>query len=359
MFGFLPGPQVCCAKSAACYRAHFCGLCNVLRRDYGLWARWLINRDSTFLALLGAAQSEASLATSPATCCNPWAQPRDLFQNGSVVHYAAAVTMCGLTAKLDDDAEDERGPRRWISTVGRQALDHCTTQAVGLLHALDFPVSKVMQALRDDASHRSKCMAVDEAAQPTASAYEEIVAHTGTLTGANQTTMEALRDIGRQLGFLIYTQDALEDWETDRRKKRFNPFQSLTDVDERRSFVLPRVETSLTSLRQSFARVVLHRNRDLLSSTLVAGAEMRMQRTLHIQKAKDDDPKKRKRKKREWCDRCDCGGCDCSGCDSGLSCCRHSSGSHGPSPDCVHCDCNPCDGNGCECGACDCSCDCG
>jgi hypothetical protein len=51
MFGFLDYPCTCLSDDArSIYRAHFCGLCNALRHDYGLPARLLTNRDGTFIS---------------------------------------------------------------------------------------------------------------------------------------------------------------------------------------------------------------------------------------------------------------------------------------------------------------------
>jgi hypothetical protein len=344
MFGFLPGPALCCAKAAACYRAHFCGLCNVLRHDYGLWARGLINRDSTFLALLGASLGPEMPATTPATCCNPWAAPRDLFQSGATVRYAGAVTLCGLTAKLDDDAEDESGPRRWLAVVGRRALDESTAKAVGLLHSLDFPVGGVMRSLREDSTQGGAALTLEEAARPTCHAYGEIVAHPGRLAGLEASMVKALRDIGAHLGFLIYAQDAWEDWEQDRRRGRFNPLHSFPKLEERRAALLPPVTQALASLRSSFGTLTLHRNRDLLSSMLVEGSEDSVQRLFHIKKVKGEHDDER-RKKRRCCENCDVG-CDC--CP--VRACRSPSKGGGGEV----CDCNPCDGDGCDCCGCDC-----
>jgi hypothetical protein len=353
MFGFLPGPTLCCSKAAACYRAHFCGLCNVLRQDYGLWARWLINRDSTFLSLLGSALSHEAPAATSATCCNPWATPRDLFQSSTTARYAGAVTVCGLFAKLDDDAGDERGPRRWLASIGRRACDESTDKAIGMLHALDFPVSEVMRSLHADAAQQSGDLSLAVAAGPTSHAYGEIVAHIGHLTESAPSVIDALRDIGQRLGFLIYSKDAWEDWERDRHRGRFNPLHALVHEDERRAVVLPLVTQALDSLRNSFAALPMRRNRDLLSSMLVDGAEEGVRHSIHIKLA-DEESRRRRRERRKK----DEGGC-CRHCDAGCDCCdccrvgkSCGSGSKGGNS---LCDCNPCDGDGCECCGCDCS----
>jgi len=56
MFGHLPAPCRCQIGSRIdLWRSTFCGLCNALVGQYGQPARFLINRDSTFVAMLAAA----------------------------------------------------------------------------------------------------------------------------------------------------------------------------------------------------------------------------------------------------------------------------------------------------------------
>ena len=52
--------------------------------QYGQPARLLINRDSTFVALLAAAQSPAAPTVTLSTRCQPWSRPIPVFESGSV-----------------------------------------------------------------------------------------------------------------------------------------------------------------------------------------------------------------------------------------------------------------------------------
>lgn len=84
MFGFLPG--ICrhvsfrsvgkqLANPDQLYQAHFCGLASALERNYGYLSRLLINRDSTFLTLLGEGllkvEREGLLTFTRVRCCSP------------------------------------------------------------------------------------------------------------------------------------------------------------------------------------------------------------------------------------------------------------------------------------------------
>ncbi len=323
MFGYLPGPATCCQKAASLYRAHFCGLGTSLHRHYGAWARWLVNRDSTFLALLGSALTEAAPAMCETTCCNRFATPRDLIADGPVVQYAAAVTVCGLSAKLDDDATDERGLRRWTARAGAHALDAPIGDALGLLHGMRFPVPQVRAWMAGQTGIENPAANLHECALPTSAAYGQIVGHIAQVAGA-PTAKAALQQMGENLGFLIYAQDAWEDWARDKKRGQFNPLHAFPDLTARRAALLPALEGALAGLRRAFESLPLRRNRDLLRAVLIEGAEERVRQVAGEKAPPKKHPQspiaETERKRSSCCDKCDCcNPCEC--CDVGR-CCR-------------------------------------
>jgi hypothetical protein len=94
----------------------------------------------------------------------------------------------------------------------------------------------------------------------------------------------------------------------------------------------------------------LRRNRDLLRTVLIEGAE---ERVAQVSEKKDSgrkhpqSPIEGTERKRSCCDKCD--GCNCCDCCDCVRFCRPGKGKSSM------CDCNPCDGDGCECCGCDCS----
>ena len=225
MFGFLNAPcSGCNNREHSVYRAHFCGLCNRLRKDYGLPMRFLVNRDATFLSLLGNALDPAPAPPVNTTCCNPLGKPRLVVQDGAAVSYAAAITMCGLKAKLDDEVADRRfSPTRFALRSMRGVLARPVSKAGVHLYQTGFPVDAVREALAGQSlieQQASRCGNPDLAAlsQPSAFTFGKIVAHTA------DHARDSLEQIGQSLGRLIYTLDAWVDQKQDARTRQFNPF---------------------------------------------------------------------------------------------------------------------------------------
>jgi hypothetical protein len=391
MFGFLPGPtsctRQCCAQH---YSAHFCGLCNRLRQDYGLWARWLINRDSTFLSLLGSSQLPQPPKSQLATCCNPYAAPKALNQEGLTVHYAAAVTLCGLQAKLEDEIEDEQGLRRHAATMLMRSLDGATGLALERLHGMDFPVHTLRSSLAGQQRIEKQGADLFTAAQPTAQAYAEICAHTARIVGAAE-NVPLLHRMGHALGTLIYTEDAWSDRAADLRRGRYNPLLHATASTWEKARLL--VQQELQTLQDVLQQLPLLRYKELLQSVLIHGSQQRMEPLLAsvggaplpppstpsvpppvppLQPGQRPSPQKPlppppKRSFRQRCSDgfnscCDCcgNGCDCTHCCDCINCLRAGKGGRSCCSTKSQCiDCNPCDGDGCECCGCDCCpCDC-
>jgi len=344
MFGFLPRPAACCAATASCYQAHFCGLACRLSKDYGPWARCLVNRDSTALALLGTSLQSAGLSPTSATCCNPFASPRPLFVDGPVTRFAAAVTVCALGAKLDDDEADERGLRRHVSGMAAGWVDEAVGKAMGILHALSFPVDRVRAALQPPTG---------ASFEATGTAFGEIVAHFGTYADPEfePETRRALRQLGESLGCLVHAKDAWDDWESDLRRGRPNPLHSLATPEERRHLLLPTTGAAVHRMEQAITALPLRRHQSLVGAVWIDSVRERVDGWLSTGPAATRRAKRKERRERKgedrWC-RC-CDHCDCS------PCCQCGRGSGRASPGC---DLNPCDGDGCgcECGGCDCSC---
>ena len=366
MFGFLPAPCGCFSREdRSLYRSHFCGLCNSLRSRYGLWARWLVNRDAAFLSLLGSALRPAPPVVSRATCCNPWAKPRELVQTASHVKYAAAVTVCGLAAKLQDDAQDETGPRRWISKLGARAVRRFANRAVEVLKRSGFRVRLVMEALAGQ--HRCESLNSPgsmQAVEPTRFAYGEIFAHLPQVTGTDPAQAGALRSLGENLGELIYVADAWDDHDEDCRKGRFNPLPPR--LGERMKCARAIGVRCVSEIRSAFGALHLHHvlpvTRQILLMSMPAAIGKRWGMTgpdgrpLSPRGPRNPSEKKSSLKKgtdcMDCCEGCDPGCCDpncCEACDS--SCCHGHSG-QGSCLDVCH-GCDGCDGC---CHGCDCSC---
>jgi hypothetical protein len=366
MFGFLPGPCGCASRDDhSAWRSHFCGLCNTLRARYGLWSRWLINRDSTFLALTGSALAAHEPEATLTTCCNPLGKKRPLIQHQAPAEFAAAVTICGLAVKLRDDADDERGLRRRAAGAGAWLLRRAEAKARAQLAAARFPVDPVAQTIGGQSLAESGQPALAAAVEPTARTYGAIFGHAAAVAGCPAGSA-ALSDAGAALGRMIYTVDAFEDYEADCRRRRFNPLPPEESL--RQEMTAEAVDRDLGLFQRALSALSFRRHGALIEA--ISGAALR-QRTLGRLGMETPPPLPPEQppadpryilsepKKPCGCRNWSCGAC--SHCCGGNR--RRSRGSNKYAC-CEVCNCcNYCScgdgGGGCDCGGCDCpGCDC-
>ena len=341
MFGFISSPCANCAKEAMpVWRGTFCGLARCLAREYGAPARVLVNRDAAFVGLLGMAIDPIEPTWKPATCCNPLARPFPVADGHPAIEHAAAVTLCGLAAKLADDCHDEKGLRRNMARLGSWAVSPMVDRAIALLNSSSFPTHHVLETLSAQGKIESRDPA--RAETPTATAYGEITGHLAPLVGAPY-LREILHRVGSALGALVYWRDAWQDREADARHGRFNPFAAVPASQLR-----PRVSGTWQEFSTALAALPISRHARLLEN-LRRSAELK--HSLFLQTSEAAPPqenRKKQRKRREkkegsncWCDACG----NCHGCDGCCDCLCDTGARDSGCIDCGTCDCNccPCD----------------
>lgn len=349
MFGFIASPCRSCARDALpAWRGTFCGLARCLARDYGVPARLLVNRDAGFLALLGLSLDPDPPRWRRATCCNPLATPFPVNDDHPAIRHAAAVSVCGLAAKLDDDATDEGPLRRGVSRLAGLLTSPATDRAIAELNTTGFPTSRVLETLRrqDALEARSPL----EADRPTAEAFGAITAHLAEILPLAPSGAK-LEPIGRALGSLVYWCDAWEDRPQDLRRGRFNPYLTCPG-----SQIHTRVAEAWKRFTEGLGALPLARHAVLVESLQTTTAR-RHQLFLASDTGESGESSKRKRRKKreknswcDWCDPCFCD-CPCGSCSRGGG----AAAKGGRADACF--DCGPGDSGCCDCCPCDgCSC---
>ncbi len=318
MFGFLYAPAPNCGSSEkSLYQSIFCGLSCRLHSDYSAAARFLVNRDSTFLALAGAALAEQDAPMQERTCCNPLANKKPVCGHADSLSYAAAVTVSGLATKLQDNVDDESGWRKHLPKLAGNIIAPARDEATAVLNSLEFPTRQVIKTLTQQTKIENNKAGFMDASEPTAHTYGSIFSHLAKITH-QANSHQSLFLLGSSLGRLIYWKDALDDWETDQQRGRFNPL-SYQPAHE-----LPAlVNQEFTQLKSSVAAIPWKRHSELITSVISHTAQHHQA----IMTASQKSRKSRKKKKREsssWWSYCDCCctdcGCDSCGCDS--CCCN-------------------------------------
>ncbi len=223
------------------YQAAYCGLCHCLKRRCGLGARFTLNYDFVFLALL---LEEGERRDAPTTRCaaHP-VQGRPALEPSPAMDLCAAESVVLTRYKLLDGAHDE-GLLRGLG-YRSAAL------------ALHRAYRKARRERPDFDAHVKVCLAELDKLEGANSPQLDRVADTFArlLSAAAPETGEPALDRPRQqllyhLGRWIYLTDAVDDRAEDAARGRYNPIAARFGQDPDMDY-LSTTMTHSTALAQS------------------------------------------------------------------------------------------------------------
>lgn len=277
MFGYVR-PLDCelKVKEQAFYRASYCGLCKAIRKQHGWLSTFTLNYDCTFLALLLTSLYEDEVGFEKCHCvhrCNQTGK-KQMRSNPSLL-YAADVNVLLSYYKCHDDWIDERKLLRGLyAAVLRSKVKRIKKRLPKLVESMEEQLSAL--ALLESQS----CKSSDETADCFAKLLCSIGEHAPNVPAKD---VPVLRWLLYNLGRWIYLIDALDDWDEDEKKHRYNPFLLAGCKKSDTAFALYK---SLQEADSALALLSPKRYGNVLENILTLGCVMR---TKTILKEKQDE----------------------------------------------------------------------
>lgn len=241
------------------YKAYYCGLCKVLRENYGFLGQLTLTYDMTFLVILLTSLYESESKVEERRCLvHPMKKQKMLFNE--ISQYAADMNIVLTYHKLIDDWKDEKSKK---SLVGLRALR-------GTYLELEEKYPEKCRVIR-------KCMALLAQCEKRGEENIDIIArYFGELMSElfvyKQDVWEkSLRRMGFYLGKFIYIMDAYDDVEKDMEQGNYNaliPLYGEPDFDDRCKDMMNYVLAECTSW---FERLPCVEDAELLRNILYAG----------------------------------------------------------------------------------------
>ncbi|MDI9337792.1 MAG: DUF5685 family protein [Alphaproteobacteria bacterium] len=209
------------------YRLHYCGVCKSIGTLYNQECRWLLNRDIVFLVDLiqkidanNTLKQNESFLSQNCFVLPPSKQIPKIFQ------FIAAMNLVLGYYKLLDNIHDEKGMRALGSKVLLKRLKPQFVEAEHNLVSLNFNLDFLKQALENQYLIEQKLLFN----------LEDYAANIGSITGFVAAHCFKLIDkpelsnlgktLGNLFGNLVYIIDAVNDLESDFKKRRFNAILS-------------------------------------------------------------------------------------------------------------------------------------
>ncbi|MDO4743533.1 MAG: DUF5685 family protein [bacterium] len=225
------------------YKAVYCSLCRELGRQYGPFARLILNYDYTLLALMYMGLRDGCDGYEKKRCvANPFKKCNYCVNSSKHVAYAAAVSVALFEYKVRDNIIDKGFCGsvffRFIHLFAKRWSAKAYTRFENLKSVIEL-YEKMQNIVEQE-----KSPSLDKAAEPTATALKVIFE--GCRVADDETQRRILAQFGYCLGKWIYLVDVAEDFSDDIKKGNYNPLiYSLPEGEDLQQYAEKRIKPLL------------------------------------------------------------------------------------------------------------------
>ncbi len=216
MFGYITiNGAALSEEEKARYRTYYCGLCRALHKTYGTLSRLTLSNDMTFLGLTLSSLYEPS-ALESAGICPVHPVRKQGYLKSAALDYAADMNIL-LTWYVSQD----------------HLLDDHSTNAGLMIRRLKPHYERLKQIYPDKCRQIETCLdRIHVLEAQTDVQLDALCQLSGRIVGEvfrwkDDIWGDALRCIGESLGGFIYLIDAMDDYDQDQRRRRFNPLKDF------------------------------------------------------------------------------------------------------------------------------------
>lgn len=288
MFGYIkPFKAELKVKEWEAYQGIYCGLCKQLAQRYGLFARMTLNYDFVFLAMMDMALREQRIHFCQCNCITHPFKKRTCCQSNQNLELCCDIAMLLTCYKLEDDLADEGLLRRTAVRLVLPFARRDREKAAQYRPQLAEQMQQLMQ--QQNRLEQEGCAQVDLAAEPTALLMQQVFA----ALSDDPMRKRALERFGYLLGRWTYLIDALDDWEEDVRRGRYNPFarqaqqQEITPGEQYRQ-ARGTLYLTIAEMRKAYDLLGIRSLDSILENVLDLGLRQMVD---HILAKKTEEPK--------------------------------------------------------------------
>lgn len=226
MFGYIkPYKPEMRIKEYELYRSFYCTMCKKLGQSYGVFARFTLNYEFVFLALLHSALNSNDCPTVQKHCpFNPAKKCNYCKNIGEEFDFSSAAAIMLLYYKLLDNLRDEKGINRLKYLPMKPLFYSSYKKARAKYPQLDKLFEQYDAA--QQAVEAAGTTDIDAAAEPTAKMLGQLF----SLCSADAAQQRVLDRLGYCMGRYIYILDAAADIERDKKSGAYNPIKDREDA---------------------------------------------------------------------------------------------------------------------------------
>ena len=259
------------------YKAYYCGLCRVLKEEYGFMGQMTLTYDMTFAIILLSSLYE-SVADLETHRCKVHPVKKQMMLKNEITSYAAAMNVLLAYYHLDDDWQDDRK----ISSLMSKSMIY------GKVKKIIDKYPRQSEAIRTSLAELSLCERdnstdIDRTAGCFGRLMEELLLYREDMWE------KSLRKMGFFLGKFIYLMDAYEDLPEDLKKDKYNPLRKIYAEPEYEERIRQILCMMIAESTAEFERLPCLVDVDILHNILYDGVWSRYNK---IQMKKSEEQKK-------------------------------------------------------------------
>lgn len=217
MFGYVkPDNKELLVKEHEFYKATYCGICRSMKKHTGGLSIATITYDSVFLALVRMAYiPDSELASSMRRCIAHPLKKKCMLNDNSAIEYTARAFAILSYYKMQDDLSDEGLGKRMLVSATKPILASAKKRAdlCDLSEIVRDRLEKISKI------ERERRPSIDEPADLFGELLGEIFAY-----GLSERDRLVTYECGYHLGRFILLADAIDDYDSDLKSGKYNPF---------------------------------------------------------------------------------------------------------------------------------------
>ena len=284
MFGYINiNQKELSEENKKIYQSYYCGLCQKLKTNCGAKGQMLLSYDLTFLIVLLTGLYELENAESEFTCPLHPTKKRMAFIN-EATGYAADMNLILAYQNMLDDWKDEKS---YTKKAFVKILDKDYTRIESKYPRQVAAVAEFMR--KTEEAEKRKESNLDLVAGLTGEMLGEI------MCWREDEWQEEMRTLGFYMGKFIYLMDAYEDYDSDQKKKCYNPllYMEKENGQEFDTFCKLLLTSMMSECARSFERLPILMHADILRNILYSGVWSKYE-YLQLKKKKIEEKKNKK-----------------------------------------------------------------
>ncbi|MDE7439693.1 MAG: hypothetical protein K2N23_04210 [Clostridia bacterium] len=277
MFGYIqPDAPYLFKKDETLYKALYCGLCKSIGAGCGQRARSALTYDMAFMSALVHNIRREDVNIKRAHCALHVIKKRPIAVPDEITVMLGCINTALAYYKLCDDKADgdKKGVLRHLYKKGMKRAAKKHKQAVDIIRMQMAVQSKIEQA---------GCSIIEQASEPTAVMLRELSVYV-----LGEYSTEETEALFYDIGKWVYLIDALDDYDKDVKKNRFNVFYNAFGAESKKQAVEENIDeltflfdSLFADMRERLSKIEFAFNHDLTDNIILRGIPLKTRAILN------------------------------------------------------------------------------